>query len=123
MDEDAIANMCPPNAVFHDEADSPESTLLGCRPSQGRERAAQASPITFIDGDEPPFITLHGSDDCTVPTPQGRRLHEALIDAGVESVLLEIDGAGHNVNQCLDGNNYTRMVDFIERRIRNCPQE
>ena len=123
MDPDAMANMCPPNALFHDAADSPESTLIGCRPSQCRDRAAEASPITHIDGNEPPFITFHGTNDCTVPTPQGRRLHTALTDAGIESVLIEVDGAGHNVNECLAGDNYTRMVAFIERRIRNCPPD
>ena len=120
MDADAVANGCPANALCHDCADSPESLLLDCRPSQCPDVAAQASPVAYVDGDEPPFMTIHGAEDCTVPAPQGRRLHTALEAVGSETVLIEVEGAGHNVNQVLAGDTLDRFYAFVERTTRGC---
>ncbi len=120
MDLDAMEHGCPAGGLCHDCEDSPESMLLDCRPSQCTARADQASPVNYVDGDEPPFLTIHGAADCTVPTPQGRRLHRALEAVGVESTLLEVPDAGHNVSQCLANGNTQVMTAFVERVIRGC---
>ncbi len=57
---------------------------------------AQASPITYIDADDPPIITFHGSADNVVPVEQATLLHDALEKAGIKHhkpVILE--GADH----------------------------
>ena len=120
MDQDAMTNGCPPNSLCHDCEGSPESLLLDCRPSQCADRANQASPLHYVDGDEPPFLTFHGTLDCTVPTPQGRRLHRALEENGVASVLFEVPDAGHNVNECLSGGHARELYSFVEEIIRGC---
>ena len=48
-----------------------------------RGRAALASPTTYINGTEPPFLILHGSVDPTVSPDQSRALRNALEKAGV----------------------------------------
>ena len=123
MDADAMSSGCPPNALCHDCEGSPESLLIDCRPSQCRALAAQASPITYIDGDEAPFLSFHGTDDCTVPIPQARRLHMALQASGAESTLVEVERAGHNTRECLAGDNARLMYAFVERTIRGCSDE
>ncbi len=120
MDADAEANGCPDNALCHDCEGSPESLLLDCRPSQCPEVAAQASPVTYVNGDEPPFLTFHGQLDCTVPTPQGRRLHEALERADTDTTLFEVPEAGHSVQQVLAGDNLQVFYGFVERTTRRC---
>ena len=120
MDNDARVNGCPENALCHDCAGSPETRLIDCRPSQCTDLADQASPVHYVDGTEPPFMTFHGQEDCTVPTPQGRRLHDALVAAGDDSILVEVPAVGHNVDGCLRGENLLRMQAFIESVIRGC---
>ncbi|MEE2787134.1 MAG: alpha/beta hydrolase [Myxococcota bacterium] len=118
MDIDAAG--CPAGSLIHDAADSPEGLLLDCQPSTCPARAEEASPLTYVDGNEPPFLIFHGSQDCTVPTPQGQRLHDALITAGQDSTLFIVNGAGHNLNQCLADGNYDTMVQFIDRQMGVC---
>jgi acetyl esterase/lipase len=120
MDNDAVANGCPDGALCHDCPDSPESQLIDCQPSQCTALADQASPVDYVDGDEPPFLTFHGEQDCTVPTPQGERLHQALLREGRLSDFVAVPDAGHSVNQCLGGDNLSRLQAFIERTVRGC---
>ena len=120
MDPDAAMAGCPAGGLCHDCEDSPETMLLDCRPSECTEVADQASPVNHVSGDEPPVLSYHGDDDCTVPPLQSRRLHEALTAADSESILVEVPGAGHNVNQCLTEENLATMQAFVERAIRGC---
>lgn len=60
-------------------------------------RARAASPITYVTGDAPPFLLIHGTDDRTVPYDQARRLALALIEAGATDVAFRsYPGSGHN---------------------------
>lgn len=46
-------------------------------------RYADSQPINFVDGDEPPFLLLHGADDKLVWTRNSERLAAQLRAAGV----------------------------------------
>ncbi|MGE0434736.1 MAG: alpha/beta hydrolase fold domain-containing protein [Planctomycetota bacterium] len=66
--------------------------------AQGDEltyRCRAASPITYVDRNDPPFLIQHGDADRVVPVDQSVRLHEALRAAGVHSTLHKVPGAGH----------------------------
>lgn len=54
-----------------------------------------ASPITYVDKDCPPFLSIHGTDDDLVPFRQAELLHDKLVRFGVRSRLLPIPGGGH----------------------------
>lgn len=69
--------------------------LLGGPAGELYEKAALASPITFVTPDDPPFLIVHGSRDRVVPLAQSRLLFEALQNAGVEAALHVVEGAGH----------------------------
>lgn len=60
-----------------------------------RSQWADAMPLRFVNGDEPPFLLVHGDHDRTVEVANSRRLHAALSAAGVDSELLVLPGAGH----------------------------
>lgn len=84
----------------HHKADSSDSqfvngVLSGKSLTDDLEEAAKADPATYIDGDEPPFIHLHGDQDLLVSPSQSLHLHEALLAAGVPSVRYAVVGAGH----------------------------
>lgn len=65
-----------------------------------RDRARQASPITYARGDAPPFLLIHGTADRTVPIGQSDRFAKALRAAGAEQVRYMIfDDETHGVFQ------------------------
>lgn len=84
-----------PGYERHALADSPESKLIGGIPTQVPEKAAAASPVTYVSPDDPPFLIVHGEKDPVVPADQSVRLQAALEKAGVKSQLIVIPGAKH----------------------------
>jgi acetyl esterase/lipase len=58
-------------------------------------RAAQATPLTYVDADDPPFLVIHGEKDGMVPIEQSELLVVALEDAGVEVTFVRLPEAGH----------------------------
>ena len=57
--------------------------------------AKRVSPITYVNKNNPPIITIHGDKDALVPYEQSVRLHKALNAAGVPNQLVTMPGAGH----------------------------
>jgi acetyl esterase/lipase len=78
-------------------AEGPISKLLGGLPKDQPEAAKQASPITYVTKDDPPFLVVHGSDDKTVPYDQGVRFHAAQKQAGLNTTLITMQGGGHGI--------------------------
>jgi acetyl esterase/lipase len=89
------AHMLPGAKMEHDTANSPESKLVGGPIQENKEKAAKASPITYVSKDDPPFLIMHGDKDILVPIHQSQLLTEALKKAGVEVTFKAIEGAGH----------------------------
>lgn len=56
---------------------------------------AEASPLTWVDGSEPPLMLIHGTRDRTVPFAQSELLATALEQADVEVMFLVLEGADH----------------------------
>jgi acetyl esterase/lipase len=57
--------------------------------------ARAASPLSYVTGDDPPFLILHGTEDCLVSPHQSQRLHDALQSAGVDVTLSLVAGGKH----------------------------
>jgi acetyl esterase/lipase len=62
-------------------------------------RLAIASPVTYIDAGDPPFLILHGNQDAVVPLEQSQILLQKLQSAGVQSQLIVVQGAGHGFSK------------------------
>jgi acetyl esterase/lipase len=69
--------------------------LLGGPVAEKAELARQASPVTWVDATDPPFLLIHGDEDSVIPLDQSRRLARALAEAHVPCELREIHGVGH----------------------------
>lgn len=73
------------------------NALLRCAAAAcPRETVAAASPVTFIDPKDPPFLLIHGEKDATVPVDQSHRAESALRSAGVKVDALYIAGVDHS---------------------------
>jgi acetyl esterase/lipase len=57
---------------------------------------ANASPVTHVSSDDPPFLILHGEQDRLVPPAQSRELYDRLTAAGVKASLVMVANAGHS---------------------------
>src|SRR5690606_38098443 len=59
------------------------------------ELQADSQPVNHVDGDEPPFLLLHGDDDLLVWPRNSIRLKARLDAAGVPAELRIYKGIGH----------------------------
>lgn len=96
---------------YHNAPDSPESKLVGCTIQSCPQKVAPANPITWIDSADPPHILMHGSKDCTVPTGQAKIMSAALVNAGVKSTLVVVNGMGHDSNPLLQDSAKMSQID------------
>lgn len=53
------------------------------------------SPINFVNKNSPPVFIAHGDADPTVPYQQSVELHKKLIEAGVKTEFMTIEGGKH----------------------------
>ena len=79
----------------HDAPNSAESKLIGGPLLENKDKAAKASPTTYVSKDNPPFLIMHGDRDLEVPIRQSEFLAEALKKAGVDVTFFPMKGAGH----------------------------
>lgn len=55
----------------------------------------RASPATYVSADDPPMLTIHGSDDKVIPVEQARLFNRAMQAVGAKHTLMIMPGAGH----------------------------
>lgn len=69
--------------------------LLGKTKEEMEKNGKEASPVTWISKDDPPFFTAHGTKDPIVPFSQAVELDELLKKSGVETHLVAMEEGGH----------------------------
>jgi acetyl esterase/lipase len=109
----------PDSQLDHAASDSPEAKLLGGRIQDNKDKAAKASPVSYVNTKAAPFLILHGEKDRVVPYAQSAELAEALKKAGVEVTLKKIEGAGHGGPQFNSAENRKLIVDFFDKHLKN----
>jgi len=73
----------------------PIPRLLGTSFKDQPDLFRQASPITYVDKSDPPFLLIHGRNDRVVPVEQSMQMEAALKAAGVPVKLLLVENADH----------------------------
>jgi acetyl esterase/lipase len=115
---DLLAMCFNSGAVDHAAPDAPESQLIGAHMLDRPDLAKAASPTTYIDAGDPPFLILHGDRDTTVPFSQSRLLDSYLKLAGVKSTLVPVEGAGHGGRDFSTPRIRQKIVAFLQEALR-----
>lgn len=79
----------------NEDEKSPEAILIGARPLERPDLAKAASPITYIDKNDPPFIIFHGEKDNIVSNKQSKLFSAWLSHFGVKNELTIVKDAPH----------------------------
>ncbi len=116
-----VADFCGP-ANFLKFLDQPGSggrsaviKLFGGPPAEHEAAAREASPVTWVSKDDPPFLIAHGTADPVVPLAQSEELAEMLEKAGVPVTFVRLEGGAHSIG----GQEITqRQRDFFELHLR-----
>lgn len=74
---------------------NPVSILLGAMPVDRPDLAKVASPVTYVDKNDPPFLIVQGEKDESVPNTESKILSSWLTLAGVPNKLIIVPGAPH----------------------------
>jgi dipeptidyl aminopeptidase/acylaminoacyl peptidase len=82
--------------------------------SEHRRLARRASPVTYVDKDDPPFLLVHGTADPLVPMNQAELLADALRRAGVAVELHAVQGGGHGITS---PEAYRRVAAFFDGHL------
>jgi acetyl esterase/lipase len=62
----------------------------------GEFNMVEASPISHVSPDAPPFLLIHGDRDEVVPVEQSQRMYERLVQANVPARLVVVQNAAHS---------------------------
>jgi acetyl esterase/lipase len=82
-------------ATLNSPNDNPIATLLGNSPIIRPDLSDLASPVTYVDKNDPPFFIVHGEKDQDVPVSQSILLKSYLDVSGVKSQLTIVKDAPH----------------------------
>lgn len=78
--------------------------------------AKEASPVTYIDGSEPPFLILHGTEDPLIPHQQSHQFYESLTNSDVTFVSLP--GAKHGGREFEHPATLRLIHQFFDKHLR-----
>jgi dipeptidyl aminopeptidase/acylaminoacyl peptidase len=81
----------------------------------GEDNIVQASPITHITPDDPPFLLIHGERDELVPVEQSQLMYDRLAQTGVPAQLIIVRNAGHSMTA--PGDSATPTLGEINQSI------
>ncbi len=82
------------------------------------EEAKKSDPMTYVDGDEPPFIHFHGTEDLLVSPSQTLHLHTALQEAGEETTRYVLEGEGHGTKGFRTAKALDLAIKFMDRHVK-----
>lgn len=109
-----------PGNMNHDAADSPESRLLGGPVQENKDKAAAASPITYVTSESAPILIIHGDQDNLVPYEQSLLLTKALEKAKVPFTLHTVKNGGHGSG--FSEADHLAAEDFLIAHLKKKPQ-
>ena len=77
------------------DAKSPEGILIGAAPLDRPDLAKAASPVSYVDENDPPFLIIHGEKDDLVSPRQSQLLSSWLTVKSVPNELIIVKDAPH----------------------------
>jgi acetyl esterase/lipase len=103
------------------EKESPESQYIGGPFRKNADKVMQSNPLTYANGNAPPFLIVHGDSDVLVPLDQSQILNKALLEAKVRVTFHVVPGVGHmfvgaspeQLNEI-----YSMAFDFFNKNLK-----
>lgn len=118
----------PPTDLRKWTTDPPEAiaAIPGLRPPLEFDADLEddVSPILHVTADDAPVMMIHGDQDRLVPIEHSRNILPVLEQAGVESELIVVEGAGHGFNP--EQNEQTAapaMLRWFDANLNGPPRE
>jgi acetyl esterase/lipase len=100
------------------DARSPEGILIGAAPLARPDLAKAASPVTYVDKNDPPFLIIHGEKDELVSPNQSRLLSGWLNVAGVQNELIIVKDAPH-FGPMFDADEIrNKVISFLKEHLK-----
>jgi acetyl esterase/lipase len=81
------------------------------------ELLRSASPLHYLSPDDPPLLIMHGDQDPVVPVTQSQVLHERYRQAGLDSELHILPGAGHGGRSFKDQQTHQWIREFLIKHL------
>lgn len=101
-----------------DDEKSPEALLIGAAPLARPDLAKVASPVTYVDKNDPPFLIIHGEKDELVSTKHSRLLSSWLNVVGVRNELVIVKDAPH-FGEMFDSDEVrNKVISFLTNHLR-----
>ena len=100
------------------DAKSPEALLIGAAPLDRPDLAKAASPVTYVDKNDPPFLIIHGEKDELVSPNQSRLLGSWLKLAGVPKELIIVMDAPHFGVMFDSDEVRKKVIDFLRMQLK-----
>ncbi|WP_373512316.1 alpha/beta hydrolase fold domain-containing protein [Persicitalea sp.] len=97
---------------------APEAILLGATPIARPDLSKIASPVTYVDKNDPPFLIIHGGNDEIVWNRQSKLLNGWLTTAGVENELIIVPDAPHFGTMFDVENIRTKVISFLKKHLK-----
>jgi acetyl esterase/lipase len=92
--------------------------LLGATPLHRPDLARAASPVTYVDKNDPPFLIVHGENDQSVAPVQSRLLSSWLTLSGVRHELIIVSDAPH-FGEMFDSDEIrNKVLAFLSERFK-----
>lgn len=91
--------------------------FLGGQPEDIPEIARQASPVFFVDANDPPLHMLHGDQDPQMPINQSHELHHAYKQVGATVQFDVVYGGAHSGPAFWDEERSALVRQFLEKNL------
>ena len=101
-----------------EDVKSPESILLGAAPLARPDLAKIASPITYVDKNDPPFLIIQGEKDQSVDPKQSKLLSAWLNAAGVQNELIIVKAAPHYGTMFDVEDVRNKVISFLKQKLK-----
>lgn len=105
-------------SMDYDSENSALTRFLGHPTLERPDIAAKASPVTYMDKNDPPIIILHGDTDDIVPFWESKLFYSKLKLAGVTAELVKLPGSGHGGPAFASAETQKTLNDFLQRAFR-----
>ncbi|MGB5437799.1 MAG: alpha/beta hydrolase, partial [Maribacter sp.] len=100
-----------------DDPKSPEGLLIGAAPLARPDLAKAASPVTYVDKTDMPFLIIHGEKDEMVSPKNSQLLSAWLTVEGVENELVIVKDAPHYGEMFDVEEIRTKVLDFLGKHL------